>query len=66
MLSALAHAIHDDVRNNNYQELNLSSHPLTLAAQRTSDKKIAPAVRSAVGRSGKVMSGHLQQHPNRR
>jgi hypothetical protein len=28
MLSALAHAIHNDVRNNADQELNLSSHPL--------------------------------------
>jgi hypothetical protein len=33
MLSALARAIHNDVRNNDNQELNLSSHPPAFPVQ---------------------------------
>lgn len=66
MLSALARAIHEDLRNNNDQELNLSSHPPTLAFQRVSYKNAAVVVRPEMERTGKAMSDHLLQHPIRR
>ncbi|SAL71035.1 hypothetical protein AWB69_08526 [Caballeronia udeis] len=66
MLSALAFTIHDDVRNNENQELNLSSHPPTLAVQRASYKKAALLFARQMERTGKAMSGSLQQHPIRR
>ncbi len=45
MLSALARAIHDDVRNNADQEVNLSSHPPTCAVQRSTYKHVVGVVR---------------------
>ena len=49
MLSALARAIHDDVRNNHGRELNLSSYPPTFAVQRPTYKNVAAVVLPADG-----------------
>ena len=66
MLSALARAIHNDVRNNDDQEVNLSSHPRTFAVQRAFYKNAAAAFTPKMERTGNAMSGRLWPRLTRR